>query len=348
MVRMILKKPYKLILRILGPILLIALMGNVITLFILPLDKWSLKVVMTNSLFSVGIGGPAWIGMSYIVMVLDRRIPWLSYPVKRLIIQFFALTLCAGIILFLGFGSWMWLIRGMSLREFSTQILPVLKVAYIFMILSLLVGNSVLFFKNWKAAVLQHEELKRAHLALQYQSLRDQVRPHFLFNSLSSLVTLINTDAEKATQFVHTLSDVYRYVLEQRENELVPAEDEVKFLKDYIYLQQIRFGESLKVRIHLDLDHNRMMIPVSLQMMVENAIKHNEVSAGKPLVIDIFSTENNEVVISNNLQKVAVTEKSSGTGIDNLRKRLAFFTSEPLLTEEGPETYRVTVPTIPL
>ncbi len=348
MFKMTLKKPYNQILRILGVMLILSLMGTVISLFTFPLDSWSLKVVVTNCLFSIGIGYPAWIGMGYIIEVLDRKVPWLTYPVKRLIVQFLALTLCAGIIVFLGFAVWIWLREGLSFREISAQLLPVLKVAYLFMILGLLVGNSIIFFKNWKAATIQQEELKRAHLALQYQSLRDQVRPHFLFNSLSSLVTLINTDTEKATQFVHKLSDVYRYLLEQRENELVPVTDEVKFLEDFIYLQKIRFGESLQVRINLNLDPHRMMIPLSLQMMVENAIKHNEASADHPLVIDISSTENSAVVISNNLQKKGVTEKSSGMGIDNLRKRMAFFTGEQLLTEEGSNDFKVIVPTIPL
>jgi len=155
--------------------------------------------------------------------------------------------------------------------------LPSLKVAFIFMFLSLLVGNAILFFKNWKAAAIQQEELTRTHLALQYQSLKDQVRPHFLFNSLSSLATLINTDTEKATLFVHKLSDVYRYVLEQYENKLIPLKDDLKFMEDYIFLQKIRFGNNLEVKNNLKLDLNRMVIPLSLQMLVENAIKHNEI-----------------------------------------------------------------------
>ncbi len=160
---------------------------------------------------------------------------------------------------------------------------PSLKVAFTFMFLSLLVGNAVLFFKNWKNSAIQQEELKRAHLALQYQSLKDQVRPHFLFNSLSSLATLINTDTSKATQFVHKLSDVYRYVLEQRETELVPLKDDLKFMEDYIFLQKIRFGDNLQIESELDLDLNRLVIPLSLQMLVENAIKHNEISKDHPL-----------------------------------------------------------------
>jgi LytS/YehU family sensor histidine kinase len=209
-----------------------------------------------------------------------------------------------------------------------------------------MLGNTVLFFKNWKEATLQQEELKRAHLALQYQSLKDQVRPHFLFNSLSSLATLINTDADKATQFVHKLADVYRYVLEQRENEMVPLREELKFLEDYLYLQKIRFGDNLQAKYSLDLDQSRMIIPLSLQMLVENAIKHNEVSAEHPLIIEILSTDQGHVIIRNKVRKKEVTEKSLGMGLENLRKQVAFFSDDSLLVQEEAGAFVVKIPTV--
>jgi LytS/YehU family sensor histidine kinase len=210
---------------------------------------------------------------------------------------------------------------------------------------TLILGNTVLFFKNWKEATVQQEELKRAHLALQYQTLKDQVRPHFLFNSLSSLVTLINTDQEKATQFVHKLSDVYRYVLEQRENELVSLSEEMKFVEDYIFLQKIRFGESLRISIELNPNPGRMVIPLSLQLLIENAIKHNEVSAEQPLHIEILSTAEHHVIVKNSLQKKELSEKSPGTGLNNLRTRIAFFSEVPMVVHEEAEAFIVRIPT---
>ena len=204
----------------------------------------------------------------------------------------------------------------------------------------------MLFFKNWKNSAIQQEELKRAHLALQYQSLKDQVRPHFLFNSLSSLATLINTDTSKATQFVHKLSDVYRYVLEQRETELVPLKDDLKFMEDYVFLQKIRFGENLQIESKLDLDLNRLVIPLSLQMLVENAIKHNEISKDHPLLITITSTGNGHVIIKNNLQRREVSEPSLGTGLENLRKQISYFSKDPLLVQEETEAFIVRMPTL--
>lgn len=342
-----LKKPYKRIWILLRDLLILSAIGNLLSIFTIPGDLWSVRLVLSNCLFSIGIGYPAMRGMMYIVALLDRKLPWLSFPIKRLVVQVLALTLFTGLIIFIGFAVWVGLDKNMNLASVLESAVPSLKVVYIFVFLVLLLGNAVLFFKNWKEATIQQEELKRAHLALQYQSLKDQVRPHFLFNSLSSLVTLINTDTEKATRFVHKLSDVYRYVLEQRENELVPVNEELKFLEDYIYLQKIRFGENLKVQQELDLDPKRMMIPLSLQMMVENAIKHNEISVESPLRIEISSTKDQRVVISNTKQKKELMEDSHGTGIDNLRKRIAHFSDAKLVIEENEKSFRVVLPTIP-
>ena len=340
------KKVYKFLLILLRDLLILVLIGNLLNLFAIPREIWSLETVLRNCMFSVLIGYPAWKGMVWITLLLERRIPWLKFPIKRMIYQLVSLTLFFGLVIFLGFFLWVKLSNGISFRMIIDDAIPSLKVAFIFMFLSLLVGNMILFFKNWKAATIQQEELKRAHLALQYQSLKDQVRPHFLFNSLSSLATLINTDQEKATQFVHKLSDVYRYVLEQRENELVPLKDDLKFMEDYIFLQKIRFGENLQVRTDLDLDGNRMVIPLSLQMLVDNAIKHNEISSDHPLVITITSTGNGHVIVKNNLQRKEISENSLGTGLENLRKQIGYYSDDPLLVQEEAEAFIVRMPTL--
>ncbi len=341
-----LKKPYKQILIVLRDFLILVAIGNAISIFTIERDLWSLETVLRNCMFSIMIGYPAWKGMAAIIIVLERKLPWLKNPIRRLVIQVASMTIFAGIIIFFGFSVWLMLSEEVTLRIVFPFILPSLKVVYIFMIGSLVIGNSVLFFKNWRESAIQQEELKRAHLALKYQSLKDQVRPHFLFNSLSSLVTLINTDADKATLFVHKLSDVYRYLLEQRETELVTLKEELKFLEDYIFLQKIRFGDNLQVEYNLDLDTNRMVIPLSMQMLFENAIKHNEISLEQPLKINILSTVENHVIIKNSMQKKKVSEESLGMGLNNLRTRIAFFSDEPMVVHEWAESFIVRIPTI--
>jgi two-component system LytT family sensor kinase len=340
------KKAYKFLWHLLRDLLILVLIGNLLALFNVPRGLWTVELVLRNCFFSIIIGYPAWKGMSWIVRLLERKLPWLKSPIKRMVYQLVSLTLYFGLLIFFGFFLWVELSGEISFRMILEEGLPSLKVAFIFMFLSLLAGNTVLFFKNWQKATIQQEELKRAHLALQYKSLKDQVRPHFLFNSLSSLASLINTDQEKATQFVHRLSDVYRYVLEQRENELVPLKEDLKFMEDYVFLQKIRFGNNLQIENVLELDLNRLVIPLSLQMLVENAIKHNEVSSERPLLISIRSTGKGHVIVENNLQRKEISEPGLGSGLENLRKQLAYFTKDPLLVEEDAQKFIVRMPTV--
>jgi len=325
-------------------ILILAALGNLLSLFIIPWDKWSFPVVLNNCLFSLLIGYPAMVGMRYISIVLERKLPWLEFPVKRLVYQVLSLTLFSALLIFIGYSVWLRIILDIRWQEIPDIVLPSLKVVYSFLFLFLLAGNAVLFFRNWKKATLQQEELKRAHLALQYQSLKDQIRPHFLFNSLSSLVNLINSDQAKATEFVHKLSDVYRYVLAMNDSELVTLEEELKFLENYMYLQQIRYGKKLRLTVDTGNGRDRLVIPLSLQMLVENAVKHNEITEEHPLDIHITYEPGGRLVVTNTLRKKEVLEGSTGTGLENLRRRIAFFTSDPLLVTEEKDAFMVSLP----
>jgi sensor histidine kinase YesM len=340
------KRKYPWFLILLRDLLILVMIGNALSIFFVPREMWSITTVLRNCMFSIMLGYPSWKGMAFIIVILDRRIPWLKFPIKRLIIQFLSLTLGSSIIFFVGISIWIWFTEDLSFSLVIEFITPSLKVVYIFMILVLILGNTVLFFKNWRKAAIQQEELKRAHLTLQYQSLKSQIKPHFLFNSLNSLVSLINSDAKKATLFVHKLADVYRYVLDQGESELVPLAEERKFLEDYIYLQKIRFGENLQVAIDLEQAGSQLVIPLSLQMMVENAIKHNEISAEHPLQIRIYQDKEARIIVSNKLNKKEILDETPGVGLANLRKRIAFFTDDSLDVVEGSGEFRVTIPPI--
>ena len=186
------------------------------------------------------------------------------------------------------------------------------------------------------------EQMKREQLALQYETLKSQVNPHFLFNSLNAVTSLISTDPDKAIQFVKKLSEVFRYVLEQKDNELTTLDAELDFLDSYIFLQKIRFGENLKVNIDVQ-ERNRYIIPLSLQMLIENAIKHNVVSKEFPLTIQISSKNGNYLVVSNNLRKKPVMG-SSNLGLENIRSRYGFFTANFVVVTETENEFRVEIP----
>jgi len=216
------------------------------------------------------------------------------------------------------------------------------KIAFIFVFLGSLISNAIMFFKNWKEAAVQQEKLKREQLALQYETLKSQVNPHFLFNNLNSLTSLISSNPDKAIDFVKKLSEVYRYVLDQKDHELVALETELKFLESYIFLQKIRFETNLNVQIDVNPGKFKV-IPLSVQMLVENAIKHNEISDKNPLSIRIFSTEDDYLVVENRLQKKAGSE-GSGSGIQNIKDRYEFFTSKKVIISENTEKFIVSIP----
>jgi LytS/YehU family sensor histidine kinase len=223
-----------------------------------------------------------------------------------------------------------------------SQGLFMIKISFTFLFISAILSNAIMFFKNWKEAAVQQEKLKREQLALQYETLKSQVNPHFLFNNLNSLTSLISTNPDKAIDFVKKLSEVYRYVLDQKDCELVALETELKFLESYIYLQKIRFETNLEVNINIK-DRNFKVIPLSIQMLVENAIKHNEISDRNPLTITIYSTDDQYLVIENKLQKKAASE-GSGSGIQNIKSRYEFFTDKDLLISISKEQFRVSIP----
>ncbi len=221
-----------------------------------------------------------------------------------------------------------------------------IKIGLSVLILASLIVHSFLFFKNWKTAAVQQEKLKHEHLALQYNTLVNQVNPHFLFNSLNSLAALIDKDPDKAGQFVKKLSEIYRYVLDQKVNELVSVESELKFLESYIFLQKIRFAENLIISMDVTPVRKRKVIPLSLQMLLENAIKHNIISKDRPLHIEIYSTDEDYIVVKNDNQKKTAIDGSTGLGIENIKRRYEFFTNKPVKTTENQEYYMIELPTI--
>jgi sensor histidine kinase YesM len=343
---MVTNKPMKLkklIWQVPAFILLLIVMGNLTMLFVLKGEKLTGQMFLYGSINSVLVGGSFAIGLSLMVNMLDRTLPWLHFPLKRLIVQFFVtiglsvLLIIAAILL----TSLFWHQKITSDYFLETGSFMT-KVALIFVFAGSLISNSVLFFKNWKESAVQQEKLKREQLALQYETLKSQVNPHFLFNNLNSLTSLISSNQDKAIDFVKKLSEVYRYILDQKDHELVDLETELKFLESYVFLQKIRFETNLDVQIDVSA-RNFKVIPLSIQMLVENAIKHNEISDKNPLLIRIYSDEDQYLTVENQLKKKSGSE-GSGSGIQNIKDRYEFFTDKRVFITFNSERFRVKIP----
>jgi sensor histidine kinase YesM len=331
--------------RILGFMLLLAFLGNAFVFLMFPSSEFKWENIWSYSFNSVTVGGCFAVGITWIVNYLDKKMPWLKNPGKRLLYQViytigFTLLVVSITLLVIK------IIWGDKIHSdfIFSQGFMMIKISLGFLLLSMLISNAIIFFVNWKKSVVAQEQLKREQLNLQYEALKNQVNPHFLFNSLNSVTSLIKKDPDKAIEFVKKLSDVFRYVLEQKENEITTLDSELAFLDSYIFLQKIRFGENLQVSIDAPV-RNAFIIPLSLQMLMENAIKHNVVSKEFPLRVDIFMIDENYLVVKNSLRKKEVLD-SSGIGLENIKARIGFFTSLPMKITETHDDFIVEMPVV--
>ena len=204
------------------------------------------------------------------------------------------------------------------------------------------VGNRerILVLKN-KAQMLEKEKT-----LVMYENLKQHLNPHFLFNSLTSLNSLIRIDQQVAGDFLERMSKVYRYILKNRDNETVPLAEELKFVDLYIQLQKTRFAKGLVINISIDEEyHHRKIAPVTLQNLVENAIKHNIADEDSPLVIDLF-IENDYLVVRNNLQKKNFVETSNKQGLANMESLYRYLSGKPMIITEDENYFTVKIPLI--
>lgn len=286
---------------------------------------------------------------------LDRYYKWETSPVKRLALQIGLNTVHSFLLMFIIIAGYS-LILSFLLPEAvrsaqESGAYPVIKNSiYIFIAIFLLYQVTYIsfyFFRQWSNTLVESERLKRENLSSRLQALQAQVNPHFLFNSLSSLVSLIEADKNLAIEFVQELANAYRYLLQQKSEPLVKLCDEMKFINSFLYLHKARYGENLRAEIKIDRKYNGYMIPPqTLQILVENAIKHNIISAARPLTIKFYNDDNRNLVVENNLQKKVSPQQHTGIGLKNIMERYKLIGRENIKIEDTNNIYRVTVPMI--
>ena len=184
------------------------------------------------------------------------------------------------------------------------------------------VYESMRNFSLWKKTSLEKEQLIKENIQSQLEGLKNQVNPHFLFNSLNTLVNIIPEHPETAVRFVQKLSKVYRYILEIRDTQTTPLSNELDFIKAYMFLLKERFGDNISVKITPNTEgvYDREMVPLSLQILFENAIKHNIISTAQPLLIEVL-IENERLIVKNNLQRKNQVQEGTEVGLQNIKNR---------------------------
>lgn len=197
-----------------------------------------------------------------------------------------------------------------------------------------------------RKVMLRNEMLINENIIAKYEALKQQINPHFLFNSLNTLKSLIRLDAERSVEYVIGLSDVYRYLLKHGDNITVTLREEIGFLNAYIFLLERRFENNLTVNVDIPENYLDSLIPpVSLQILIENAVKHNVVSKARPLRIQI-GIENHRILVQNNLQPRYSVEVSTGTGLGTIDHRYRLLIDKSIIINSGEKTFTVYLPII--
>ncbi|UII20061.1 sensor histidine kinase [Fulvivirga ligni] len=277
-------------------------------------------------------------GNFYVSALVDRQFSWLKEPGKRLAFGVLGHTI------FTTLAAWFLIYfleksLGFTWGNASDTVIYAIFIS----LLVSLVLHSHKFLISWRQLAIDSEQMKKEAAVSKYESLKNQVNPHFLFNSLNALTNLVYEDQDMAAKFIKKLSQVYRYVLETKDQELVSLETELKFVESYVFLQKIRYEEGLDFSMNIAAKDYKI-VPLSVQMLVENAIKHNIISVDEPLHIEIYQ-EGEMLVVSNNLQKKnIIKEESSKTGLQNIQSRYLFVSDKAVeIVGEG-ERFTVKLP----
>ncbi|GAB2807386.1 sensor histidine kinase [Ferruginibacter profundus] len=288
-----------------------------------------------------------WVGNRYIMIYSRKRYALFREVRKRLYFQsvlMFVFTVTFTSILH-QFTKEIFKIEGVSASD-ADMLIHSNSAALFCTIMIIAIYESIYFMHELRHSVEETENLKRENLAAQLNALRTQVNPHFLFNNLNTLSSLIPENPDHAVDFVQQLSKVYRHILEVKDEKSISLKDELEVLNAYTFLLKTRFDKNLQVNISIPTEKlQKKIVPLSLQILMENAIKHNIVSSDKPLHIDVF-TENGSLVISNNLQMKNQVNESTGIGLDNIRNRYKLLSDAPVKVTENETNFTVSIPLI--
>lgn len=321
-------------------IVLLIMAGFLMTFFFYHRASTSLSTFLLVSFYTSCMWVLLWKGNGMLAHIVSHYVSWIEVPIKRFLFGMIAtIVYSSGIVYLLVF-----LFESFSKLNFGSVNTMVAVSLLITLVISLFLHGRE-FYLNWKQAVLKSERLEKENIKAQYDNLKSQVNPHFLFNSLNALTNLVYEDQDKAAKFIKQLSEVYRYVLDTRDKEIVAIEEELKFLDSYLFLQHIRFENNLITKINLE-GLSTYVAPLSIQMLFENAIKHNVISKESPLEIKLFSNEK-FLVVQNTLQPKDVSlEDSKGMGLENIISRYSFLSDQKVEIEKRDTLFQVRIPII--
>lgn len=321
--------------------------GNLISFILNPSFVSSPRAWLINSLFSVGIGLPMMKFSEFIITRFSGKIRWEVNPGRRIAVTLGAVIVAAIIVTFLINYIFIYNIQGGSFPEYlkmtlNLLLLQVLIVVYVFSLIT-----AIQFFTMWKEGLMKQEALQRRTLELRLETLRNQVNPHFLFNSLNMLASLVPRDPDMAVKMIMNLSDSYRYLLDQRDQKLVEWPVERTFVENWLSLQKMRFADNIRVHIAAGEGGEQVfyVVPLAVQMLVENAVKHNTITSEEPLEISIY-TEAGFLVVKNNLQVRSTVGRTSNAGLENIKQQYEILSGMKVEVKSDDGFFTVRLPCI--
>lgn len=288
----------------------------------------------------------AYISCGMVATVLTNRYPKYSQTFKRIsigLVAYVAIMVAAISVIFWGYDYLDFLGYQLNMNQYGWCLM----IGIVLNLLATSLNEGAAFFDKWRKMVDEAENLKKENLQSQLEGLKGQVNPHFLFNSLNSLSSLISEDPEKAEKFLDEMSKVYRYLLRTNEEGLTTLESEMQFIQSYFHMLKTRYGDGLDMETRIDERYlNYQLPPLTLQMLVENAVKHNMIMKNSPLKILIMTTNSGRLIVSNNLQRKDRMVSSNKVGLTNIVNKYRLMKKEEISVRDDGKEFAVVVPLI--
>jgi two-component system, LytTR family, sensor kinase len=290
-----------------------------------------------------------WFSGRFVVIYLRKRLPGPYNTMRRV---FWHSTALVALILFISLGCKNFINENLVLLSESHSVPDAFSISLLSIILSatiLGVYEAAWAISKWKQSMVETERLRRENVQSQLDILKSQVNPHFLFNSLNTLSSLVHDHPDLSVEFIQKLSKTYRYVLEIKDKELISLEEEMECVNAYLFLLNIRFGEALEVHIDIQPAYLAYQVaPLSVQSLIENAIKHNVVARKRPLRLDISTDADAQLIVRNNLQVKDHNGESLGTGLANIRARYQLLVRKDVIVTQTADSFSVAIPLVKL
>ncbi|MFI5154073.1 MAG: sensor histidine kinase [Chitinophagales bacterium] len=286
-----------------------------------------------------------WQGNRYLLFTLRSYFDWFDKPVRKIVALLLAITFYTIPISAVLLTGWYYIFAQGQVNWntlFTSTLIIMICVVFITH-----VYETVFLVRDSESEMLKNEQLEKAKAQAELEALKNQIDPHFIFNSLNTLSHLIEDDPNRARLFNDNMAEVFRYILGNKGKALVLLQEEIQFVKDYFSLLEIRFERAIQLKMDIESEWTDQYLipPISLQILVENATKHNEFSQHNPLIIQIRLADN-ELIVSNETRKKSMRKPSSGIGLHNLNERYKLITEKSIFITENDTLFSVVLPVL--